>query len=147
MIQSPLDFSGNIKLKKGLLHVVKITFFTLLLCISCAGNNGLLDKSSIGGNYTINMHKSKNSNAIISGGFFHMESKNEPIPAYMNINGVIYQADSGQFSINVLPGSYKIQGGYIGKKWIVIQNISVVSGDSVFLTLYLIDDNRPLYEK
>jgi len=128
------------------MQVVKNTLITLLLCTACA-SKGLLDKSSIGGSYILEMHKSKDNKTIVAGQFFHLESKFEYIPAFMNINGVIHQTDSGRFSFQVLPGSYKIQGGFIGKKWVVTQDINLARGDSVFLKLYLIDDNRPLYEK
>jgi len=127
------------------MQVVKITSIILSLCASCA-SKGLLDKSSNGGNYVLETYKVKNK-TIVAGQFFHFESKSEVIPAFMNINGVIHLTDSGRFSFNVLPGTYKIQGGFISKKWIVTENINVGRGDSVFLKLYLIDDDSPLYEK
>jgi hypothetical protein len=122
------------------------TLITVLLCTACA-SKGLLDKSSIGGNYILETQKLKDNKTIVAGQFFHLESKSEFVPAFMNINGVIHQTDSGRFNFKVLPGSYKIQGGYIGKKWVVTKEIKLERGDSVFLKLYLIDDNRPLYEK
>ena len=128
------------------MQAVKITSIILLLCASCA-SKGLLDKSSIGGNYVLETYKLKNNKTIVAGQFFHLESKSEAIPAFMNINGVIHLTDSGRFNFNVLPGAYKIQGGFISKKWVVTENINVGRGDSVFLKLYLIDDDRPLYEK
>lgn len=132
------------------MQAVRTIFVGLILCVSTSSctNRGLLDKRSIGGSYTIEKYKSKGNNTIIAGQFFHIESKSETIPAFMNINGVIHQTDSGRFNFSVLPGSsYRIQGGFIGKKWIVTEDISLERSDSVFLKLYLIDDNRPLYEK
>ncbi len=128
------------------MQAVKITFIILLICASCV-RRGLLDKASIGGNYVLETYKAKSGNTIVAGEFFNHESKLEGIPAFMNINGVIQLTDSGRFNFNVLPGVYKIQGGFISKKWIVAKNINVERGDSVFLKLYLIDDDRPLYEK
>jgi hypothetical protein len=128
------------------MQAVKFVLITLLVSASCASKK-LLDKSSIGGNYILETHRVEKNKTIISGQFFHLESKSEAIPAFMNINGVIHQTDSGRFSFKVLPGNYKIEGSFIGKKWVVTRDINVVHGDSVFLRLYLIDDDRPLYEK
>jgi hypothetical protein len=128
------------------MQVVKTNISAVLFCTACV-SKGLLDKSSIGGNYILEREKLKDNKTIIAGQFFHLESKSEFIPAFMNINGVIHQTDSGRFNFQVLPGSYKIQGGFIGKKSVVTKEIKLERGDSLFLKLYLIDDNLPLYEK
>ncbi len=128
------------------MQVAKLGLFSLFICASCLSKN-LLDKSSIGGNYKIEKHKLKDNRSIIAGQFFHLESESKSFFAYMNVNGIIHYTDSGRFSFMVLPGSYKIQGSYVGKKWVVTKRINLERGDSIFLKLYLIDDDRPLYEK
>jgi len=107
----------------------------------------LLDKSAFGGSFIAERHKAKKqTDTIITGELLEVETKSIIIPAFLSINGVIHETDSGKFFFQVLPGRYRLQGGFVGKKW-VVANVKLERGDSTHIRVYLIDDDRPLYDE
>ena len=126
------------------MRIVNIIF--LITCTACVPDR-FVNKSLIGGSYSVTKLKAKKStHTIIAGKFLDYESRNRIIPATLNLNGVIHRTDSGYFSIEVLPGKYKLRGGFVGKKWFIV-NLKLERGDSTYLNLYLTDDDSPLYQQ
>lgn len=133
------DHGTKMNLRTAIL--ISISF----LSTACASDS-LLKKSLTGGDYSLEKIKAKNpSHTVIAGRFSDYESRSRIIPATVVVNGVMHQTDSGSFSINVLPGKYRIEGGFPFKKW-VVANPKLERGDSACLKLYLEDDNRPLHD-
>lgn len=137
-----LYFTNTLSVAPSLVVALLISF----LCASCTQKQ-LLDKSAIGGSFIAERHKAKKqTDTIITGEILEVETKSIIIPAFLNINGVIHETDSGKFFFQVLPGKYRLQGGFVGKKWSLV-NLTLERGDSTHLKLYLIDDDSPLYEQ
>ncbi|MBL7841513.1 MAG: hypothetical protein JNJ75_15325 [Cyclobacteriaceae bacterium] len=125
---------------------VVVTLLISSLFASCIQKQ-LLDKSAVGGSFIAERHKAKKqTDTIITGEILEVETKSIIIPAFLSINGVIHETDSGKFFFQVLPGRYRLQGGFVGKKW-VLANVKLERGDSTHIRMYLIDDDRPLYDR
>jgi len=122
---------------------------TIGLTIIFGCSNKITDKLYSGGKFTLNYYKSKdNFSAKILCDFYHFESENEKTIGVMNINGVLMPTPTNLngITINVLPGIFKIESGFPGKKWTVIENLKISAGDSVVVKIYLEDDDRPLVD-
>lgn len=104
-----------------------------------------LSKDAIGGNYSIQRLKSKTGYTKLGGVFYTDESPKKIIPVGMTINGVLLQTDSGYFDFNVLPSSYTLTGGFIGRKWVLLEDLIIQEGDSIFIQFNMEVDNRPLH--
>lgn len=63
----------------------------------------------------------------------------------MTINGALLQTDSGYFDLNVLPSSYTLTGGFIGRKWVLLEDLIIQEGDSIFIQFKMEVDDRLLH--
>ncbi len=124
-------------------------FLTIGLIIIFGCSNKITRNLYTGGKFKLNHYKTKdNFSAKILCDFYHFEFKNEKTIGVMNINGVLMPTptDYNGIPVNVLPGTFKIESGFLGKKWTVIENLKINAGDSVVIKFYLEDDDRPLID-
>lgn len=115
----------------------------LLLILSCSQSR--INHS----NYDIKLYKSKAFTSYATTYIMCFEkdstahSRNQ-IPCGININGVIFVADSGRLEINLTAGNYDINAFFPGKKKAVLKDLHVSASDSIRLKIFLEDDNSPL---
>lgn len=138
----------TLKHKKEQMQVVKKLVFIGLTLLTLGCSKKLNSAMYAGGNYTQTSYKcADNSSSKIFCEFFHFENKNETTLGGLNINGVIFfPSDSGKFVFNILPGDYKLETGFPGKKWTIIEKFEILKGDSIVFRIYLEDDDRPLVD-
>lgn len=79
---------------------------------------------------------------------FSYESKEQELPAYYRINGILFQNSDFKkyFIVPVKKGFYQIEAGFIGKEEVALNALEVGKGDSVLVKFYLKDDPEPLHE-
>lgn len=79
---------------------------------------------------------------------FSYESKEQELPAYYRINGILFQNLDFEeyFIVLVKKGFYQIEAGFIGKEEVALNALEVGKGDSVLVKFYLKDDPEPLHE-
>lgn len=125
------------------MRVVNLGHIILLIFVACSSKEHATKRNDC---IEITFSKSMDGSSIITGQCYDFESKQQLLPASIRINGVVLQTHSGYFQHNVLTGNYKVEAGFIGKKWISTK-LKLQQGDSVFIKFYLKDDDSPLYEK
>jgi len=138
------DVTDTTKPKKEPMRVASISSIVLLLLIACSSKEHAMRDSSKG-RVEIASGKTKDGSSMIAGQCFDFEPKEQILPASLRINGVILKTDNGYFDYNVKAGLYKVEIGFVGKKWMVAK-IRLHQGDSVFIKFFLQDDDSPLYE-
>ena len=133
------------KYKKVQMRVAK--FLVLLLLINCSNKIIFhrLSTDAIGGSNSIYTEKSKSRHTKLCGIFYSKEFPIQVIPAAMTVNGVVIQSDSGKFNLDVMPGTFTITGGFIGRKWVLLEELNLHEGDSVFVEFSMEIDSRKLY--
>jgi hypothetical protein len=138
----------TIKTRKEKMRVVRTVLLAIIFSSSLSCSKKLRTKLYEGGTFVKEEFKSKDKfTTVITCEFYHDDSKNEKSFAVININGVMPPiVASDKFVFNVLPGTYRIESGFPGKKWTVIKNLKMEEGDSIAFKIFLEDDDRPLVD-
>lgn len=133
--------------EKGMLSAKKYYLLFMITCIlSCASSR----KQDLGieeiGITTLQSYDDFSSYIQIN--TFSYESKEQELPAYYRINGILFQNLDFEeyFIVPVKKGFYQIEAGFIGKEEVAIDALEVGRGDSVLVKFYLKDDTEPLHE-
>lgn len=121
---------------------------TCLLAIFIVFINGCASsnlKSQSTNSYSIERYQSADR-TYLSLNCYHFDNKNDPIPAFFHINGIIFgPSDNYQNRIiPVMPGTYNIKSGFVGKE-LLNAKIEMERNDSVVVEFYLKDSSEPLY--
>ncbi len=125
------------------MQVVNFSYIILSILVTCSTREHAT-KTNDQGQIEITFAKTKDGSSVVTGQCYDFESKKQ-LPASIRINGVVLKTDNGLFEYSVLTGSYKVEVGFIGKKWIS-SKLKLQKGDSVFIKFYLKDDDSPLFE-
>ncbi len=125
------------------MQVVNFSYIILSILVACSTKEHAT-KTNDQGQIEIKFAKTKDGSSVVTGQCYDFESKKQ-LPASIRINGVVLKTDNGLFEYSVLTGSYKVEVGFIGKKWIS-SKLKLQKGDSVFIKFYLKDDDSPLFE-
>jgi hypothetical protein len=126
------------------MRVVNFAYIIISILIACSTKEHATI-TNYQGQVEITFAKTKDGSSVVAGQCYDFESKKQLLPASIRINGVVLKTDNGFFQYSVLTGSYKIEAGFVGKKW-VTSKLKLQKGDSVFIKFYLKDDDSPLYE-
>jgi hypothetical protein len=128
------------KHQKEMMQAVKklLLYVLILLFSNCYSQK--IEK-----NYIIKKFKSNdNFSSYLNLDIFEYKKKRKLSHSVYRINNVIFSKHkSSNLIINVLPGKFKIESGYIGKKWIELENFEVKKGDSIVMSFYLKDIKEP----
>lgn len=122
--------------------IISLIFITGMSCSKSGRINSDIKQETS----QVTKEKTKNGYCVIVGHCYGFVSKEDIIPAGLNINGVVLETNNGFFEYNVWPGNHEIRVGFIGKKWIS-KSVKIEKGDSVNVKFYLKDDDTPLHEK
>jgi hypothetical protein len=129
-------------MKQNILIIIGLCF--LFGCSKVVTNN-----LYTGGRYKLNYYKTRDKlSTKIYCEFYNFELENEKTIGIIKINGVFLPIPTdynGQL-VTVSHGNYKIETGFLGKKWTIIEKLKMNKGDSVVLKFYLEDDDRPLVD-
>ena len=133
----------TLKLKKAIVLVVNLCIASLLS--SCSQNRIVTNER--GNTYDVMRFTSKTGRTCITGSIAEFDARTNRVPGFIRINGIVSITSSGEFDFLVMPGSYSIECGFVGKKVQKLKQLKLVEGDSVTVRFYLADDDSPLYDK
>lgn len=125
---------------------LNVYFASYCFFMSCCCASLPSRAQSAHGSYTIRREAAPTQSSLLTGRILTAASKQPLKVAIVAVNGVLLTTDTtGHFRVELLPGKYRIRAGFIGYYRVDIKKLKLQRGEQAELTVWVVEDDRPLY--
>lgn len=125
-------------------HYKQFIYFGLLIIFQCFNSCKTIYNKE---NHKTTKHSTSNG-TYLNVQLFDFYSKTDPLPGFINVNGIYIDPDYKNFHhiLKIDPGKYNIKGYFISKEPSVITGLKIDKNDSLIVKLYLKDSSEIIWD-